>query len=360
MKKTIALSGYYGFRNAGDDAVCYAIIDALRQEMPECDITVFSNDTALTEKTYGVKAVNRWQPLKVLRTLLGVKVLVSGGGSLVQDVTSKNGYLYYLGVILMAKLTHTKVVVYSQGIGPLLNKRTQRLTAFTFNRAHSIFVRDEASAQLLKKIGVKRAVHIVPDPVLGVRSGTFSEKAAIAHLKSQGWSGERPLALIALREWQERDHVADFAAQGDFLVQQGYEVALLAMHHGQDSEICQAVAGHMLERAFVLSDMYDTATLFALFAQAEVVVAMRLHALIIGSALEKKVMAISYDPKVDAFMSSIKNQIVVPYTSVSKDTLIKKTAQCLAENPEEQHTALLTLKKQCKLPAVACRQLLER
>ena len=53
----IVMSGYYGFQNAGDDAVCYAIIEALRQEMPACDITVLSNDPELTEKTYGVSAV---------------------------------------------------------------------------------------------------------------------------------------------------------------------------------------------------------------------------------------------------------------------------------------------------------------
>ena len=59
MNPKIVMSGYYGFQNAGDDAVCYAIIEALRHEVPDCDITVLSNDPALTTKTYGVAAADR-------------------------------------------------------------------------------------------------------------------------------------------------------------------------------------------------------------------------------------------------------------------------------------------------------------
>ena len=77
----IVMSGYYGFQNAGDDAVCYAIIEALRQEMPACDITVLSNDPELTEKTYGVSACDRWKLKEVWRALRRTDLLASGGGS---------------------------------------------------------------------------------------------------------------------------------------------------------------------------------------------------------------------------------------------------------------------------------------
>ena len=82
----IVMSGYYGFQNAGDDAVCYAIIEALRQEMPACDITVLSNDPELTEKTYGVSACDRWKLKEVWRALRRTDLLVSGGGSLLHGI----------------------------------------------------------------------------------------------------------------------------------------------------------------------------------------------------------------------------------------------------------------------------------
>ncbi|MFZ5753320.1 MAG: polysaccharide pyruvyl transferase CsaB, partial [Bacillota bacterium] len=40
----VVLSGYYGFNNAGDEAILYAIIRTLRKIEPEIEITVLSND----------------------------------------------------------------------------------------------------------------------------------------------------------------------------------------------------------------------------------------------------------------------------------------------------------------------------
>ena len=56
----VLLSGYYGFDNAGDEAVLYAIVRALRQVKPDIDITVLSNQPENTAQALDVKAVNRW------------------------------------------------------------------------------------------------------------------------------------------------------------------------------------------------------------------------------------------------------------------------------------------------------------
>ena len=56
----VLLSGYYGFDNAGDDAVLFAIIQALHEVMTDVDITVLSNQPEKTAEEFGVKAVNRW------------------------------------------------------------------------------------------------------------------------------------------------------------------------------------------------------------------------------------------------------------------------------------------------------------
>ena len=45
-------------------------------------------------------------------------ILVSGGGSLLQDATSVKSLFYYLWVIFMAQFYKKQVLIFAQGIGP--------------------------------------------------------------------------------------------------------------------------------------------------------------------------------------------------------------------------------------------------
>lgn len=46
----IVISGYYGFGNAGDEAMLCAIIDAIRKEEADAHITVISGNPKETSK----------------------------------------------------------------------------------------------------------------------------------------------------------------------------------------------------------------------------------------------------------------------------------------------------------------------
>lgn len=358
MNPKIVMSGYYGFQNAGDDAVCYAIIEALRQEMPDCSITVLSNDPALTERVYGVAAADRWKIGSIWRTLRHADLLVSGGGSLIQDVTSKNSCLYYLGVIFMALLQRKPVVIYGQGLGPLVGRRNRFLTKCAFNHARAIYVRDDESHALLRECGVKAPIQVAPDPVLGINNDVVDTQQGHVLLEKLGYDGKRPLALMALRDWGGKDLVHEFAALGDYLYDQGYAVGLLAMHVDQDDVLARAVDAHMRGDSFVIADAYDTPTLFSIFDNAAIVVGMRLHALIIGAALDKQVMAISYDPKVDSFMKMIHNPHCVALNAVTEKMLIDTATSCFNEVKPEVAHRVRTLKRLCHTPANNCHEIL--
>lgn len=51
----VLLSGYYGFDNAGDDAVLYAIVQSLRTAMPDIEITVLSNQPEKQQHSFMYK-----------------------------------------------------------------------------------------------------------------------------------------------------------------------------------------------------------------------------------------------------------------------------------------------------------------
>ena len=109
------VSGYIGFDNFGDEAIAKVLVDRLKHEGAE-KITLISSNPEKTAKLYGVEACPM---LKFFDSIKNSDVLVSGGGSLLQDVTSFKSLLYYLGVIYTAIILGKKVEIYSQGIGPI-------------------------------------------------------------------------------------------------------------------------------------------------------------------------------------------------------------------------------------------------
>ncbi len=345
----LVLSGYYGFQNSGDDAVCYAIIHELRRQIPGVMITVLSNDPPQTEAAYGVRAVSRWQPLKVMRTLRGADLLISGGGSLLQDVTSRNGILYYLGVLEMAHQLGVPQLIYAQGMGPVSDERNQKLVARVLNHAAAITVRDPASRILLKEMGVRRPVMVTPDPVLGLSPSAANIEAARRLLMRQGWRGERPLLLCAPRAWGDDDRVPLFSGTLDKLAQD-HDVLLLAMQPQNEGALCQAVSGHMTQRAFVVAETLDTPTLLGLFSLSDMVIAMRLHALIMGALGGARLAGVSYDPKVEAVLRLLQGIPPVDVRELDVDTLVAHARAVLSAPPiDPQRVALLG--QFSKLPA---------
>lgn len=141
----VVLSGYYGFDNIGDEAILLSIIQALKERKADIDITVLSHNPQRTSNLYGVKAVNRWSLKEVKATLKDSDLLISGGGSLLQDITGIKSLLYYLGVVGLARRLGKPVFFYAQGIGPVDGWLGRRLMRLTVNRVEAVTVRDEQS-----------------------------------------------------------------------------------------------------------------------------------------------------------------------------------------------------------------------
>ncbi|MEG2583986.1 MAG: glycosyltransferase, partial [Oscillospiraceae bacterium] len=108
-KTDVMISGYYGFNNSGDDSILRAIVDSLLEIKPDIDIIALSKNPTETESIYGIKSIHRFNVFRIFWRLLHTKLLISGGGSLIQDITSDKSLAYYLGIINIAKLAGAKV-----------------------------------------------------------------------------------------------------------------------------------------------------------------------------------------------------------------------------------------------------------
>ena len=104
------VSGYIGFDNFGDEAIAQVLTNRLK-EMGAEKITLISSNPAKTAELYDVNSVKM---LKFLPSILESDVLISGGGSLLQDITSLKSLVYYLGVISSALLFGKKVYIFAR------------------------------------------------------------------------------------------------------------------------------------------------------------------------------------------------------------------------------------------------------
>ena len=101
------ISGYIGFDNFGDEAIAGVLINNLKKSGAE-RITALSANPSKTSRLYGVESRHM---LKFLKPIIFSDVLISGGGSLLQDITSLKSLIYYLVVIMTALLFGKKVIM---------------------------------------------------------------------------------------------------------------------------------------------------------------------------------------------------------------------------------------------------------
>jgi len=328
----VLLSGYYGFDNAGDEAVLLAILQALR-EKGFTDITVLSANPAETEKVFQVKAVNRWGKKDILKAVNNCDVLISGGGSLLQDVTSKNGILYYLGIIRLAEMMKKKVMIYAQGIGPITAPRNRSLTKKILNKVNVITVRDFDSFQELTKMGVYRDIYVSADPVLGLSENQIdAELGKNILLKEKNYNSEAKTVVVSVRNWAGKESfLPEIAKACDELATEGWQTVLLPFHYPEDCQIGEELVALMKQPAVNLKGNYSPIETMAILKNADLVVGMRLHSLIMSFVLGKAMVGISYDPKVDSFLQMIRQNRMLCVENLQAEAFLKSIRQALAD-----------------------------
>ncbi len=361
----IAVSGYYGFKNAGDDAILMAMVATIRALAPGAEITVFSSSPVETRQLYGVRAVNRWNPLGIIWTLLRSDMLLSGGGGLLQDVTGVRSICYYLAVVLLALVVCKPVVYYAQGVGPVRTRFGRWLTRVVSNRVDLITIRDQASRDDFLAMGVNRPPLVVTaDPVLALnpaqldiadgaellaelhRAGSADSHAGrpeqARHPGLNGVNGglqesvspdgaektpepaspngkgeataeadagpertktaKRRLGII-IRDWPDDGQCKKcIVTAADRFVRNGWEVILVPFHYPDDVQACKEVSWLMQEPNLLVDRRQTVGALFGLLGAFDLVLAMRLHAIVMSSVMRVPCVGISYDPKVERFL----------------------------------------------------------
>ena len=304
----LLISGYYGFNNIGDESILSAVVDNLKEKLDQIEITVLSKDPVSTMDKYGVHAVNRKSVIDIIKAISKCDILISGGGSLLQDVTSKRSIFYYLFIMWTAKILGKKVLIYSQGIGPINSVFNRKITYRILSKTDGIVVRDDASKELLVEIGIPGdKIVVTADPVLRIKP--VSLEAGRKILENEGFikNPEKTTIGFAIRERKvDSKFVDQLCISMNRLIEEYHvEIVLIPFHYSEDMGVIDEIKKRLENRVFVIRHKYLTDEMLSIIGNMDFLVGVRLHALIHAAIMEIPMIAISYDPKINSFMHSI-------------------------------------------------------
>ena len=332
----VILCGYYGFHNMGDDSLLRQIIENLRAIQPDVRITVLCKSTGEIRKLYGVRTVSRYFLPKILHEMRHAKLFIAGGGNLLQDVTSSRSIIYYTEMIRMAQKQGLKTMVYANGLGPIARASSRQRTVECLKNVDLITLREPESRRFAERIGLDVSeVRLTADPAFLME---LPDDAWIAHLRERfGFERGKRYFGIALRNWRQ-DYMENTEAMARVCdrIAREHDVipVLLPMQRPQDLAISRQLAEKMETPSLMVTDVTGS-EMVGLIRDMEFVVSMRLHALIYAASQNVPVIGISYDKKLDAFLSYVGMPLALPENpSGGEEIYFSAATKALARNTE--------------------------
>lgn len=316
--KSVLISGYYGFDNFGDEAILGVLVKKLKEW--DSNIVVMSKNPEKTAALYDVKTNFSFDIPKIISELKKCEVLVSGGGSLLQDVTSLKSLLYYLFIINMALFFKKKVIIFAQGIGPVRNKIGAYLTKITLKKCTFVSVRDVKSQRLLRRWGIDAS--LVCDPLFGL------------NLASSVHSGKVGVQLRSFKTLKEK-LLVKLAGQinKDF---SDKEIEIYSFQDGLDLEVCKhfELLLKKLNPEIKTKLIFNqtSAEILEKISKLDYMIAMRFHANLIALKYGIKTFAICYDEKVE----KLAVEANIPYVSMLANEDYKRLFEQLKSLDESQ------------------------
>ena len=360
----VVICGAYGRGNAGDDAILEAILQEMRAIDPDMPITVLTKDPKATRLTYRVRTAGRMDVGTWKKAMRHAGLYINGGGSLIQDVTSRRSLWFYLHNIQAAHKAGCKVQMYGCGIGPVLREQHRKLAASVLNASVDVItLREPDSLKELQSMGVtKPEILLTADPALTLPAASEDEIDSV--LLRAGIPTHGKYLCFALRNWKGFEDKAPLFAQA---AKYAYETYSLTPVFAAVEKHLDPVAGRLAAAGldiphYFLDDAGSAGTIIGALSRMQAVVSMRLHALIFAAGQGIPLAGVVYDPKVSAFLRYIGQENFLDLDALTADAL-KAMIDCMVSSPispEAQAAAVQKLRQIEQVNVDTARRLLEK
>ncbi len=326
--KRITLLGNNSGRNLGDAAIMSSILDMVAKELPDAEVLVPTLNPGFVTDNYGeeynVKAVDvrlrtlslRLLGLPTFYSLLRSDVaLICDGIIFGRKLFSPHNFLITLIFLVpFARLVGCKVVCFSCGIGPFPSKLSKIFAKFVIQLSNLVIMRERDSAKLARNIGVTKQIRINGDSafVNPIGSGVDAEEI----LKENGVPLDKPLIGLNITpyidSWLKKDErvankkafLENYAKNVKFALKEiktEIPEILIFSCSPMDEEYSNKFAS-LLNATVIDNSRYLSHQIQAVMRECELLVGMRFHSLVLGSASGAAILGLVYAPKVKGYM----------------------------------------------------------
>lgn len=350
--------------NLGDRAIVLATCNALRERIPNLQITLLSGSPTDASRYFDAHAIPRGLIgfFSVLAAARRADLVLVGGGGLFQDDDSLIKMPYWGLRVACVRLFARRIVGYSLGAGPLRSKLGRWSARLALACMERISVRDENARACLQPLTTK-PVELVPDPaLLLVRDPRSEASAPIAFPESQV-----PVVGVALRQWfhnvnsfiphkyavkyrlraipgeAQREQLAELMAKTlDTVVERsGAQILFLPTYnvaHEADDRFCDMVRTRMRCTTTQMLRIDEPLAYLAIARKLSVMLGGRMHPTILAASVGVPVVGLAYNPKFAGFfrLLGIENA-VFPIdqfvTDAQVESMVGAVLQAIATRP---------------------------
>ncbi len=336
----IIISGYYGLGNSGDEALLESIVCDLKSINPDITITALSGDAKHTNELYKIKTINRFNLFSIIREFKSAKLLLSGGGTLIQDATSTKSLLYYLGIISLAKKMGLKVMLYANGLGPIKDKNISKVKK-VLDTVDLITLRENISLEEIKRCRIKGPdVLVTADPAFNLSAS--SDERAEEIFSKYAINPVSKIVAVSVRECGQMPEKfeSEMAKALDRISEKGYTPVFIPMQRKADLDISLRIASKMSYQSKVIDCELSVCDMLAVIGKCSIACGMRLHMLIFASVMNVPMAGIAYDPKITGFMEYMHQKNYIQLSKFSSDGFFD-IARNVLQNSDELRGLLI-------------------
>lgn len=323
MKKVV-VSGYYGFDNIGDDSMIETFSKYFKQN--DIQAVFMSKNPNKTKKTFDVEAISRDNVFEIIKTIKKSDILISGGGTLLQDITKIISIWYYLFIILLGIMFKKEVYILFQGIGPINNKFNIWLTKKILSKVDYIILRDQKAYDEMIKLELDTSrTKVVTDTVFALAIPDEKKNIDLMKKYIKDFNINNTYISVCLRPWKNIRNEVDFARTLDEIAKKhDAQIIFFPFHKGQDYEFSNRIIEKMDTKCHLLYDDFVPSQMAGLMSLMKLNIGVRLHSLVFSIIVGVPTIGITYDPKVDGFLNEIGMKPVCEYADIDKEKILSE------------------------------------